>query len=306
MKKIIIGIFWIVFWLCFVSAQGMGNSFDPNTVVDDVQDVVDNMTWEQYEDAQNQMAKQLNAICTKKQWSFEFDFMNNKCWCTIQWEKYDCNSIPSNVWCNWSTLKNGDCCEWYPYDNDKKCCEGVVEGEKCYPCFTLLPLVLSGSTTVTKEEYAAACSDNTAACPWKAYTDAWWASKCCDWSVLNGNCIQNTYGKMWIEIDQDCLINGQCKFNIYKVLNIRKSDQDTISVKTFAQDVLLALTTFFGVLLTAIVVISWLFYVLTPLSEPLKARAKKGLLAWLSWLFLVIWSYAIVRFVQFIATGWWW
>ncbi len=236
--------------------------------------------------------------CVKQGWKAEYDAIKKQCSCEIWWETSPC--------CIWTLYNNNKkCCIWTPYDNEKKCCEKwewlfteVDWKEQCISC--------SASWVDQIYWYKEACSDNTAACPWKAYTGAWWASKCCDGTVLNGNCIQNTYGKMWIEIDQDCLINGQCKFNIYKVLNIRKSDQDTISVKTFVQDVLLALTTFFGVLLTAIVVISWLFYVLTPLSEPLKARAKKWLLAWLSWLFLVIWSYAIVRFVQFLATGGGW
>ena len=52
---------------------------------------------------------------------------------------------------------------------------------------------------------------------------------------------------MGIDCDQDKLVNGQCKLNIYDTLGIRKSvrnENDPTSVGLFVQDVVLSATFF--------------------------------------------------------------
>lgn len=107
----------------------------------------------------------------------------------------------------------------------------------------------------------------------------------------------------WINVDAKCLANGQCSLNVYETLGIRKNNPDP-TVGTFVQDIVLAATTFFGTLLTIVVVVSWLMWIMASINGKDPSNAKKGLISWIIGFLLVISSYAIVRLVQFLATAW--
>lgn len=105
-------------------------------------------------------------------------------------------------------------------------------------------------------------------------------------------------------INKDCLINGQCKFNIYDTLWIRDSvrdEGDPTSVWLFVQDIILAATTFIWTILTLAIIVSWLMYIFAAASGKDPAKAKTWLINSLIWLWIVVLSYAIVRLVQYLA-----
>lgn len=108
----------------------------------------------------------------------------------------------------------------------------------------------------------------------------------------------------WITINSDCLLNWQCKFNIYDTLWIRKSvrsEWDPTSVWFFVQDIILAATTFIGTILTLAIIVSWLMYIFAAASGKDPAKAKSGLINSFIWLLIVILSYSIIRLVQYLA-----
>jgi len=114
----------------------------------------------------------------------------------------------------------------------------------------------------------------------------------------------NPYWNKWINMNDRCLVNWQCSLNIYQTLWIRKSNPRP-DVQTFVQDIILALTNFFGTVVAVILVVSWLLYIFSSFkwNSSLASTAKSGIFWSLIWLLLVSCSYAIIRLIQFIATG---
>lgn len=147
----------------------------------------------------------------------------------------------------------------------------------------------------------------------KRYIDSNWAERCCaNWIIETDPqtqqkvCILNLEWNMGINMSSGCLINGQCSYNIYKTLWIRKSDQNP-SVSTFVQDIVLGITMFLGTAITIILIISGILYILAAIlwKSNLADMAKKWIFNSILWLLLVTWSYAIVRLIQFVATAGW-
>ncbi|PID34559.1 MAG: hypothetical protein CR971_02635 [candidate division SR1 bacterium] len=97
---------------------------------------------------------------------------------------------------------------------------------------------------------------------------------------------------------------GKCGINIYKVLGIRKSNQN-ITVETFVEDIVLSATKFFGVLLSIVVFFSGFLYILSAAkgAESLQSKAKNGIIGGIVGLLLVSGGFAFVRFIQFLAQG---
>lgn len=151
--------------------------------------------------------------------------------------------------------------------------------------------------------------DGTCCPAWnKAYNNK---TECCIWTVVPDSenpgreaCITNTVWNMWINMDSNCLINWQCNYNIYKTVWIRKSDPNP-SVSTFVQDVVLWVTMFIGTVITVVLIVSWILYILAAIlwRSNLADMAKKWIFNSILWLLLVSWSYAVVRLIQFVATG---
>lgn len=142
-------------------------------------------------------------------------------------------------------------------------------------------------------------------CGDKRYAE-WSERKCCDWIIENWQCIVNNAWNMWIEMNPDCLINWQCKFDIYQTLWIRQSlpRETRSSPWIFIQDIILSATFFVGTLITAVLIISWLLYVFAWVNAGLADKAKKWITWSLIWLLFVVWSYAFVRLIQFLVTWW--
>jgi hypothetical protein len=83
---------------------------------------------------------------------------------------------------------------------------------------------------------------------------------------------------MGITCNQNQLINGQCKLNIYDTLGIRKSVRDTgqaTSVGLFVQDVVLSATMFIGTLVTIALIVSGIMYIFAASSGKDPAKAKQ-------------------------------
>lgn len=86
---------------------------------------------------------------------------------------------------------------------------------------------------------------------------------------------------MGISCNEDQLVNGQCKLNIYDTLGIRKSganQEDPTSVGLFVQDIILSATFFIGTLVTIALVVSGLMYIFAASSGKDPANAKKGIM----------------------------
>ncbi len=214
-------------------------------------------------------------------------------------------------WLFWWWEQYTKCCNWTLYDNDKKCCEKwawirKADWDECLLCSTQEAKTLPG--------YQNYCSDDISSCNWEMYLSYDWTSKCCIWMVVADmehdwfqTCIVNTEWSMWINMDSDCLLNWQCSYNIYETLWIRKSDQNP-KVSSFMQDIVLAATTFIGTVIAIILVVSGVLYIVAAIwwNSSLADTAKKWLINSVVWLLLVVWSYAIIRLIQFLATAWGW
>lgn len=147
-------------------------------------------------------------------------------------------------------------------------------------------------------------SDWTCALKTQSYT-ASWVTLYCPWIVQDNVCVENYYWNRWLDINTECLTNWQCHMNIYKTLWIRKSDPNP-EVKTFTQDIILAATEFFGTLITIVLIVSWLFYIISAMSgkNELASKAKTSMIWSIVWLLFVTLSYSIIRLIQFLITWW--
>lgn len=111
---------------------------------------------------------------------------------------------------------------------------------------------------------------------------------------------------IWINLTPDCLINGGCSFSIYDALDIRndaRGDWEETSVMSFVQDIIMALTGFIGTVVTLALIISGIYYLMSPIDSGNRAKAMKGIKYSLIGLVIVMASMVIIRLVQFIAKG---
>ena len=111
---------------------------------------------------------------------------------------------------------------------------------------------------------------------------------------------------IWINLTPDCLINGGCSFSIYDALDIRKdarADGEETSVMSFVQDIIMALTGFIGTVVTLALIVSGIYYLMSPIDSGNRAKAMKGIKYSLIGLVIVMASMVIIRLVQFIAKG---
>lgn len=131
----------------------------------------------------------------------------------------------------------------------------------------------------------------------------WICQKYWEWDEEEYICIRNDYGDLWINIDKKCLLNGQCSMNIYETIGIRKSNPNP-DVKTFAQDIILWATMFFGTVMTVLFIVSWLSYVMAWFNGKSPDKAQKMMVGSIVWLLFVTFSYTIIRLIQFFATWW--
>lgn len=109
-----------------------------------------------------------------------------------------------------------------------------------------------------------------------------------------------------IECSADQLRNGQCKFNIYQWLGIKQSSsEDPTSVWLFLQDIVLSMTFFIGTLVTIVIIYAGIMFIRSGIKgdDALQSTAKKGIIWGLIGMLLVMWSYVIIRLVQYLVRG---
>lgn len=113
-------------------------------------------------------------------------------------------------------------------------------------------------------------------------------------------CIINNAGDLGVQCSPDQLRNGTCSWNINKTLWIRLSDT-TPNPTLLLQDIILSATSFIGTLMVIALIVMGMKYVQWWFDEgstgDLKGNIKKLLIG----LFLVIWSYTIIRIIQYVA-----
>lgn len=162
-----------------------------------------------------------------------------------------------------------------------------------------------------------ACNDITQKCIWGTCTPKTQAEmdqeQCggnWTYNVSNQSCSISSWSSptsvMGITCDENSLVNGQCKLNIYDTLGIRQSTRNTwdqTSVGQFVQDVVLSATMFIGTLVTVALIASGLMFIFAASSGKDPANAKKGIVWSLVGLLIVVSSYVIIRLVQYIAKG---
>ena len=159
----------------------------------------------------------------------------------------------------------------------------------------------NGVTTNTPSWNNQSTESSTAEC--NTENCDWICQKYWEWDEEEYICIRNDYGDLWINIDKKCLLNGQCSMNIYETIGIRKSNPNP-DVKTFAQDIILWATMFFGTVMTVLFIVSWLSYVMAWFNGKSPDKAKKMMVWSIVWLLFVTFSYTIIRLIQFFATWW--
>lgn len=120
----------------------------------------------------------------------------------------------------------------------------------------------------------------------------------------NTNTSTESYKWQWMDLS--CFWNwgGKCGINVYTILWIKKSNPN-VEVETFVQDIVLSATMFFGTVLSIVIFFSGLIYIFSAIkwAESLQSKAKKWIIGWIIGLLLVSGSFAIVRFIQFLAQG---
>lgn len=141
--------------------------------------------------------------------------------------------------------------------------------------------------------------------PEKVYTISQWLTWCCPGEVVDWAC-QNNLSDVWITINTQCLTNWQCGLNVYKVLWIRQSSGWRPSVSLFFEDIVLAATSFVWTVITIALIISGLIFAFWSITGKDTKKAKTIMIDCFVWLLLVMWSYTIIRLIQFVAKAWWW
>lgn len=118
----------------------------------------------------------------------------------------------------------------------------------------------------------------------------------------NFECIRNDYGNLGIECSPEQARNGTCKRNVYKTLGIKTSNTKA-NPTWLVQDVVLAATSFVGTLMVIALLVVGFKYVMGGFSEEAAGDIKGSMKKLLIWLLLVIWSYTVIRLIQYIARG---
>lgn len=105
-----------------------------------------------------------------------------------------------------------------------------------------------------------------------------------------------------ITINSDCLINGICGLDTDKVLWVNKSNPEQ-SPSIFLQDITLAATTFIGTVIVIAFIVSAIMMIMGGMqgNESMASNGKKGMGYTVIGFLLVIFSYSIIKLVQFIA-----
>ena len=175
----------------------------------------------------------------------------------------------------WDNTNPSDCSEGQSYQSGWRtlCCPYPLEGGSC-----------------------PSCPSN------RRYTVNW-QPLCCPGTVENWECTNNL-PDVWINISAECLLNWQCSFNAYKAMWIRQSNENP-TVLWFFQDITLTTTTVaLWTFVVVAMVLAWLYWAVAAVTGKDTKKPKTILISCFVWILLVMWSYAIIRLIQFLATAW--
>ena len=196
-------------------------------------------------------------------------------------------------------------CTTWEINTDPRPCVYCTETSRYFYCW---PLVNSWCSESGLQNAVQECRDliNTwVVCdPAKIYRLPGWWTWCCPGVIDENWDCQAWLSDVGINISTDCLLNWQCNLNIYKVMWIRKSNENP-TVMWFFQDITLASTTaILWTVITISIIISWLMFAISSITWKDTKRARQILIDSFIWLLLIVGSYTIIRLIQFIATAW--
>ena len=107
-----------------------------------------------------------------------------------------------------------------------------------------------------------------------------------------------------INLSNGCLMwMGTWCFDYEKIIWIDKSQNQNITAKSIAQDVILSATYMVGTVLTIVIIYCGLMYIFASRDGKDVSAYKKWLIYAAIWALLVWWAYAIVRLIQYVAKG---
>ena len=110
-----------------------------------------------------------------------------------------------------------------------------------------------------------------------------------------------------IDMNTGCMMGIGCSFDIQKTLWLKEDtwQKERTSVLTFVQDVVLAATFFIGTIVTLAFIWAGVLFVVSGRNGDAGTRkkAQEGMINAAIGLVLVAGSYAIIRFIQFFASG---
>lgn len=102
------------------------------------------------------------------------------------------------------------------------------------------------------------------------------------------------------------MLAGNCEFHYNKLVGIKKDldESEANDPNLLVADIVLAATFFIGTLAFLWIIISWLKMIFQWWTDPKKASdAMKWIKFSLIWLLIVIFSYTIIRLVQYFVWG---
>lgn len=232
--------------------------------------------------------------------------------CSSFWDSKGCCETRGGWTREWAnggiSLTEGDCilpdeeaeenpCDYPLFDEDNKSClekygtgskfgEWITENGVNWVCCTAPDDIIQDCNPACTDGKECSCTPEGCTC------------------VATPTTLPDDVTVNWITIGTKCLLNGQCKFNVYDALGIRKSvrsEGDATSVGLFVQDIVLAVTMFIGTVVTIAIIVSGLMWIMAGATGKDPTKAKSWLINALIGLLIVTCSYLIIRVVQYIA-----
>lgn len=115
-------------------------------------------------------------------------------------------------------------------------------------------------------------------------------------------CISTPYTDFWINCSPEAMLRGQCTWNVNKTLGLPDNKAMTDPTQ-IVSDVVLGATGFVGTALVIALIVMGVKYVSWGMSESSTWNLKGNMKKLLIWLLLVVWSFTIIRVIQYIARG---
>lgn len=117
------------------------------------------------------------------------------------------------------------------------------------------------------------------------------------------SCVANNYGTLGISCSPEQLQKGECTLNVSQLLGVREEQWNNNTIMTWAQDAILAGTSFIGVVMTISIIVIWFKYLRAGANRWQAADARKALLYTLIGFVLVVCSVVVIRLVQYLIAG---